>query len=327
MNRIFPFVLVLIFLCSAALAGRKNVDRVARSTPPVLHPALTSAEVAPGVIFQEGFNDTLPGKFPPAGWKLVNRDNDANDYTWFWENDIGGATPIPPYEGTAFAADNYESANANNLIDDYLITPNTGGSAPAGTVDSLVFWLASRLSPGGNFPDSLQIRVSTTDTAIASFTTQLAYMEVLKNVWTRYAFNLPSATNRYIAFRYLMYDGGLNGSNSDKVGIDFVQILRYTSTGVGEPQTRVPESFGMKQNYPNPFNPSTRIEFAMPASSYVRLVVYDALGRAVATLVDEELTAGVHVRTFDAGGLAGGVYFYRLSAGRFTETRQMLLVK
>jgi hypothetical protein len=65
----------------------------------------------------------------------------------------------------------------------------------------------------------------------------------------------------------------------------------------------------------------------MPTGASARLVVYDALGRAVVTLVDGELAAGVHVRDFDAAGLAGGVYFCRLSAGPFTQTRQMLLVK
>jgi hypothetical protein len=327
MNRFFPFVLVLVVLCSTGYAGTKNADRGSRRTAPGIHPVLTSAVFAPGVIFQEGFNDTLLGKFPPAGWKMVNNDNDAADNAWYQSGTIGDGVLIPPFEGLAFATDNYESANAANLIDDYFITPNTGGSATAGSVDSLVFWLASRLSNSGNYPDSLQIRVSTTDTAISSFTTLLAFLQAPKNVWTRYAFNLPIVANRYIAFRYLIYDGGPNGASSDKIGIDDVRILRYTPTAVGEPQTIIPESFGMKQNYPNPFNPSTKIEFAIPASAYARLVVYDALGRAVVTLVDGELAAGVHVRDFDAAGLAGGVYFCRLSAGPFTQTRQMLLVK
>jgi hypothetical protein len=83
----------------------------------------------------------------------------------------------------------------------------------------------------------------------------------------------------------------------------------------------------LQQNYPNPFNPSTRIEFAVPTASAVRLTVFDALGRTVATLADEVLPAGVHMRDFDASGFSGGVYFVRMSAGAFTATRQMVLLK
>ncbi len=206
------------------------------------------------------------------------------------------------------------------------MTPNTGGSAPAGSVDSLVFWIASRLSSTGSYADSLDIRVSTTNKAVGSFT-RLAYLNAPKAGWARVALLLPQAATRYIAFRYLLYDGGPNGANSDKVCLDGVQIIQYTSTAVGDVNGLVPGAFALNQNFPNPFNPSTQIEFAMPKSSYARLVVYDALGREVATLVDGELSAGAHVRSFDASGLAGGVYFYRLSAGTFNETRRMLLVK
>ena len=106
-------------------------------------------------------------------------------------------------------------------------------------------------------------------------------------------------------------------------------VARYAkvTTSVRQNDALSPESFTLHQNYPNPFNPSTQIEFAMPKSSYARLVVYDALGRLVTTLVDQQLPAGLHPYTFDAAGLAGGVYFYRLSAGTFNETRRMLLVK
>ena len=88
-----------------------------------------------------------------------------------------------------------------------------------------------------------------------------------------------------------------------------------------------PETFRLASNYPNPFNPVTTIAFDLPEAVPVRLVVYDVTGRAVAHLVEGPLAAGAHRVHFDATGLPSGVYLYRLTAGRLTETRRMVLVK
>lgn len=105
-----------------------------------------------------------------------------------------------------------------------------------------------------------------------------------------------------------------------------VYVFRYGTTSVGE-GGRLPADFKLEQNYPNPFNPATTISFTLPSGSPVRLVVTDALGQEVATLVDETLEAGKHVRTFAADGLASGVYFYRLTAGSVSLSRKMMLMK
>jgi hypothetical protein len=83
----------------------------------------------------------------------------------------------------------------------------------------------------------------------------------------------------------------------------------------------------LEQNYPNPFNPSTTIRYALPHRSQVTLTVFNTLGQQVATLVAGEVDAGFHEVTFDASGLASGVYFYRLHAGGYTQIRKMLLVR
>ena len=88
-----------------------------------------------------------------------------------------------------------------------------------------------------------------------------------------------------------------------------------------------PRSYQLCQNYPNPFNPATTITYELPKSSNVRLSIYDILGREVAVLANERTEAGVHDVRFDAAGLASGVYFYRLSAGDFVQTRRLLLVR
>jgi hypothetical protein len=93
----------------------------------------------------------------------------------------------------------------------------------------------------------------------------------------------------------------------------------------------VPDRFVLEQNYPNPFNPSTTIRFGIPAgvgsNDVATLRVFDLLGREVATLVNQRLAPGTYSAQFETGGLASGVYLYRLAVGHFVETRKMILTK
>lgn len=105
------------------------------------------------------------------------------------------------------------------------------------------------------------------------------------------------------------------------------------AAGVNEGKRNDQNRFELQGNYPNPFNPKTVIKYTVGATSgtgqvsSVRLVVYDPLGREVATLVDEKKQPGTHFVTFDAFHLASGVYFYRLTGGSFVQARKMLLVR
>ena len=92
-------------------------------------------------------------------------------------------------------------------------------------------------------------------------------------------------------------------------------------------QARLPREFRLEQNFPNPFNPSTTIAFTLPHATHVRLDVTNALGQHVATLADGTLGAGKHVRLFDAGSLASGIYFYRMNTDAGVLTRSMVLVR
>ena len=89
----------------------------------------------------------------------------------------------------------------------------------------------------------------------------------------------------------------------------------------------VPEAFELSRNYPNPFNPTTNIEFKVPATANVQLKIYNTLGEEVATLLDKKMNAGHYKMQFDASHLASGVYFYKLTAGNFTATYKMMLMK
>lgn len=94
-----------------------------------------------------------------------------------------------------------------------------------------------------------------------------------------------------------------------------------------EQEEGLPGTYALSQNYPNPFNPETKIKFAIPEAGDVRLVVYDALGNEVSTLVSEHLAAGNYNTTWDAKGFASGVYFYRLEVKEFLDVKKMILLK
>ena len=111
-------------------------------------------------------------------------------------------------------------------------------------------------------------------------------------------------------------------------------VLKTTNGGitfVSEHNLEIPKHFELYQNYPNPFNPKTKIKFNIPnvsrESSVVSVVIYDILGREMATLVNEKLQPGTYEVEWDAGNYSSGVYFYKLIATEYTETKKMILMK
>ncbi len=107
--------------------------------------------------------------------------------------------------------------------------------------------------------------------------------------------------------------------------IDFDGSFEYSN--IVEVNITSPVKFSLEQNYPNPFNPGTVISWKSPVSSRQTLKVYDVLGREVATLVNEYKPAGTYQVEFNASKLPSGIYFYRLNAGSFTQTKKMILIK
>jgi chitinase len=118
------------------------------------------------------------------------------------------------------------------------------------------------------------------------------------------------------------------GSNQPLLNVIAHEMLTPT-TSVEQPCELQPKNYTLNNNYPNPFNPSTIIQFSLPQTGFVSLKVYDVLGREVATLINEWRNAGTGSAVFDASAarISSGVYFYRLVAGTFTQTKRCLLVK
>ena len=111
-------------------------------------------------------------------------------------------------------------------------------------------------------------------------------------------------------------------------------VVRYVigaPLGIGNNGTEIPDGFNLSQNYPNPFNPVTKIRFSLPHPSeggeHVKLLIYDALGKLVQVLVNEQLQAGTYEVDWNASQYSSGVYFYSIKAGEFYAVKRMVLVK
>jgi hypothetical protein len=147
---------------------------------------------------------------------------------------------------------------------------------------------------------------------------------------------------------YCSYDGGYSWSplpGAELIGREFTIFVDETtgrlylgkddglylySNLVSEPVhegTPITRNYHLHQNYPNPFNPSTQIRFDVPKNTYVRLDVFDVLGRRVITLADGEYSAGSYTVEFSPVHLPSGIYLYRLQAGNYTQIRKMLYVR
>jgi hypothetical protein len=123
------------------------------------------------------------------------------------------------------------------------------------------------------------------------------------------------------------FDTQSKESNPSKEASTLVKGAVLEKEGIDAAISKVPIEFGLFQNHPNPFNPETVIRFALPVSGYAKGTVYDILGREVAILLDGETSAGRHQLKFNAEGLGSGVYFFRLSAGKYSATSKMVVGK
>jgi len=130
--------------------------------------------------------------------------------------------------------------------------------------------------------------------------------------------NSPNANETCYRLRQYDMDGSFHDYNPIQANL--------SPTSVDEKQS-VPKVFQLSQNYPNPFNPSTTIRYGLPQRAQVSLKVYNTLGQLVTTLVNVEQGAGYHEVKFDGSNLASGVYFYRLQAETYVETRKFLLLR
>ncbi|MCX6160777.1 MAG: T9SS type A sorting domain-containing protein [Ignavibacteriae bacterium] len=148
------------------------------------------------------------------------------------------------------------------------------------------------------------------------------------NIWS-FTYGSPIAKNAGKAFLLIGDDkiyvtGKAYGINT---GYDITTLELAQTSGIRKIEGKTPTAYSLSQNYPNPFNPVTRIRYDLPRAGVVRLAVYDVMGREVEMLVNERQAAGSYEAVCDGTRFASGVYFYRLTAEGYGETRKMLLIR
>jgi hypothetical protein len=139
--------------------------------------------------------------------------------------------------------------------------------------------------------------------------------------------SLRAKGNMAYGGEYEFVDKGLN---SGRYQYKIEAVSRSEKKFVGDVisvEVDVPKGYALHQNYPNPFNPVTVIEFEIPEAGYVLIELYNSVGQKVRDIFAGELPAGYHRVRFDASGLSSGVYFYRMSAGKFNAVRKMVIMK
>jgi len=137
-----------------------------------------------------------------------------------------------------------------------------------------------------------------------------------------YSYTLDGFGNRAVALHQAWNGGTSSWVNKDRTTSTWKQHISGVRDLAG-----TPSGFRLSDNYPNPFNPETKINFSVPGERFVSLAIYDVLGREVATLVRERKQRGEYSITWNAAGQPSGVYFYRVVAGTFVQTKKMVLMK
>jgi hypothetical protein len=181
-------------------------------------------------------------------------------------------------------------------------------------------WQISENTPGGG---TYTIRLGW----MRSLEDSVFYNSIPSTTWR--IFRLSDTTQAFTTgYTRGNITGGRYIGHISFTALDIFTVGTFTSLAdVEELPVNIPVEFSLKQNYPNPFNPSTTILFDIPVKSFVTLKIYDLIGREIATLASEELSAGSYTRIWNAGRFATGIYFYRLQAGSFINTKKLLLIK
>ncbi|MFQ3607894.1 MAG: 5'-nucleotidase C-terminal domain-containing protein [Chloroherpetonaceae bacterium] len=258
---------------------------------------------APGIVFTNGKVSfplsALAGVQNPSALRVLKRDNPTQP----WQ-DLGGT----------IVSGNLESVTPFNSFSEFAIGSDISNSLPV----ELTAFSATSVREGVKLEwqtaseqnnDRFEIERSLDRTTFAVVGTVRGAGTTTEAQSYAFVDNTAQNGKFYYRLKQVDFDGTVNYSN-------IVEVVKEK-----------PTTFELAQNYPNPFNPATTINYQLPTSALVTLKVYDVVGREVATLVNARQEAGRYDVRFNGSSLSSGVYFYRLQAGSFVETKKMMLVK
>jgi len=199
------------------------------------------------------------------------------------------------------------------------------------TTNGGINWIMQNENAGNPGIYSIYFTDENTGWAAADFSfsggSKVFYTTNSGDTWS--SFFLSTNAGRLSTVQFVNQNTGFLTGQYGKV---FKTSNRGGLTSIGINNNETPPEFKLYQNYPNPFNPATKIMFSIPSdvkrkTSNVKLIIYDITGKEVATLVNEQLQPGSYEVVFDAGKLSSGIYFYRINADIYTNTKRMLLIK
>jgi lysophospholipase L1-like esterase len=244
----------------------------------------------------ESFSNMVVGGYAVVGSDTCTSQRDSGSVSWTAESSQNGGRYIQ-FAATA-------SDGANLTID--TIRMCMGAAGGSGMRASVYY------STDSTFASSTQLASTITFTSNTISTYTYAISQELSSGKTLYVRVYPwytsTAYRKYICLHHV----AISGASS--------------TTSIGS-SSSLPKSFSVEQNYPNPFNPSTIIQYQLPQNAMVSLKVFDMLGKVVREVVSATQPAGAYTVRVDMSKLASGIYFYKLQAGAFTQTRKMLLMK
>ena len=250
------------------------------------------------------------------------------------------------------------SPNFNTIVDSSTVT-NTNYNVPSGKLNIALtyFWRVKASNISGSSPWSVVWNFSTQIDLLApillspsngyvgtpiSPTLDWDTMAIANNytiqVSTLANFGVITDSATVIPTQYIVPNGKLQNfltyfwrvKASNVMGSSpWSSVWQFTVlvTGISQTNGIAPSDYKLYSNYPNPFNPATKVKFDIPKSTPAKLIVYDALGRTVETLVNKELPAGTYEYTWNASKYNSGIYFIRFVSDKYTETKRMVLLK
>ncbi|HMN18865.1 MAG TPA: T9SS type A sorting domain-containing protein [Ignavibacteriaceae bacterium] len=280
-----------------------------------------------GNLLVSGYSESFSGG-DRDGW-IVKTNSSGN---FIWSTSFGGGSydefsaTAEDEEGNLFFTGTTESSGDRNLWivktdsgGNHIFTKSYGGSQWEWGHDI-------KRTSDGNFI------VTGFNQSNSTFLRQLWLLKIDEQgdtLWTK-LFTSVNGSEGYSVIQTLDDGFAVTGSaGSAGTGTD-VWIIRLKPEGtsaIEDNLSDVNRSFSLSQNFPNPFNPNTSLKYEIGSQQFVTLKIYDLLGREIAIIVNEEKPAGTYEVTFDASGLSSGIYFYRLQAGSFTETKKMILIR
>lgn len=238
--------------------------------------------------------ETMESTIPPVGWSIINADSNFT----FWQY-IYSAVNGPSFNGTKSIRLSLYSYTVNLGTTDILKTRVYNNIS---VDDSIKFdWAYAQRS---SYSDRLVVKISIDGGSTFPYT-----------IFDKQGSALGTTSPTTSSF---VPTSGQWGTFAARIG---------TVTGVEPTGNFTATKYELLQNYPNPFNPITNIKYQIAKSNLVTLKVYDILGKEVATLVNENMKAGTYEVMFDASNVPSGVYFYKISAGSYSDTKKMLLIK